>query len=77
MASNGHDPDRLDRLESLVEVLFRHLEFEEEHNRLLIAQVVLADRMDRIAEIQAEGAQRMNVLIAIVDEVICNRRPQA
>jgi hypothetical protein len=84
MANNGHDPDRLDRLEGLVEVLFnRHLEFEEEHKRLLTAQVVPTDRMnkldlrlDRIAEIQAEGAQRMNALIAIVDEIIRNRPPQ-
>jgi hypothetical protein len=85
MPNNGHDPDRLDRLEGLVEVLVnRHLEFEEEHKRLLIAQVVLTDRMDRldqrldrVAELQAEGAQRMNVLIAIVDEVIRKRPPSA
>jgi predicted transcriptional regulator len=85
MASNGHVPDRLDRLEGLVEVLFnRHLEFEEEHKRLLTAQVVLTDRMDRLdrrlerlAELQAEGAQRLNVLIAIVNEVIRNRPPSA
>jgi hypothetical protein len=78
MANNGHDPDRLDRLEGLVEVLFnRHLEFEEEHKRLLIAQVVLTDRIDRLAELQTETAERLNMLVAIVDEVIRNRPPQA
>lgn len=85
MANNGHDPDRLDRLEGLVEVLVnRHLEFEEEHKRLLTAQVVLTDRMDRLdrrlerlAELQAEGAQRLNVLISIVDEIVRNRPPSA
>jgi hypothetical protein len=76
MANNGHDPTRLDRLEGLVEVLVnRHLEFEEEHKRLLIAQVVLTDRIDRLAELQTETAERMNVLVAIVDEVVRNRRP--
>jgi hypothetical protein len=85
MANNGHDPGRLDRLEGLVESLLnRHIEFEDEHKRLLTAQVVLTDRMDRLdqrldrlAEIQAEGAQRMNVLISIVDEVIRKRPPSA
>jgi hypothetical protein len=46
---NGHDPSRLDRLEGLVEVLVnRHIEFEDEHKRLLTAQVVLTDRLDRL-----------------------------
>jgi hypothetical protein len=49
--TNGHDPSRLDRLEGLVEVLLnRHIEFEDEHKRLLIAQVVLTDRIDRMAK---------------------------
>ncbi len=78
MANNGHDPTRLDRLEGLVEVLVnRHLEFEEEHKRLLIAQVVLTDRIDRLAELQTETAERMNVLVAIVDEVIRKRPPSS
>jgi len=92
VANNGHDPDRLDRLEGLVEVLFnRHLEFEEEHRRLLTAQVVLNDqlqrltervnrldeRLDRVAELQAEGAKRLNALIATVDEIVRKRPPSA
>ena len=75
MANSGHDPTRLDRLEGLVEVLLnRHIEFEEEHKRLLTAQVVLTDRLDkltqkvdRIAEVQAETTDKLNALIAIVD----------
>jgi hypothetical protein len=48
--NNGHDPSRLDRLEGLVEVLVnRHIEFEDEHKKLLTAQVVLTDRIDRLA----------------------------
>ncbi len=49
--SNGHDPTRLDRIEGLVEVLVnRHIEFEEEHKKLLIAQVVLTDRIDKLTD---------------------------
>jgi CII-binding regulator of phage lambda lysogenization HflD len=92
MANNGHDPTRLDRLEGLVEVLVnRHLEFEEEHKRLLIAQVVLNDqlqrlgervnrldeKLDRVAEFQKHSDERLDALIAIVDEVIRKRPPSA
>jgi hypothetical protein len=51
MANNGPDPTRLDRLEGLVEALYNgHLEFEDEHRRLLAAQVVLTDRIDRLTQ---------------------------
>jgi len=84
MANQGHDPTRLDRLEGLVEVLFnRHLEFEEQHQRLLTAQVVLTDRIDRltqgvdeIRELHKGLAQRVNILVSMVDEMIRNRPPQ-
>ena len=50
MANKGHDPTRLDRLEGLVESLLnRHLGFEEEHKRLLIAHEALTGRIDRLA----------------------------
>jgi regulator of sirC expression with transglutaminase-like and TPR domain len=46
-SANGHGQSRLDRLEGLVEVLVNgHIEFEAEHKRLLIAQVVLTERID-------------------------------
>jgi hypothetical protein len=74
MATNGHDPSRLDRLEALIEVLVnRHLEFEQEHKQLLTAQVVLTDRVDRIAEAHIETTEKLNALISIVDEFIRNR----
>jgi hypothetical protein len=82
MANNGHDPTRLDRLESLVETLaVRRLEFEQEYKRLQITQVMLTDRidqsLDRLAELQAEGARRMKALVSIVDEIIRKRPPSA
>jgi len=74
MATNGHDPSSLDRLEALLEVLVnRHLEFEQEHKQLLTAQMVLTDRVDRIAESQLETTEKLNALISIVDEFIRNR----
>jgi len=74
----------------------RHIEFEDEHRRLLTAQVVLQDqlqklvervnlltervdrlteRVDRLAESQLETSQKLNALIAIVDEIIRHRPP--
>ncbi len=48
---NGYDPTRLDRIEGLVEVLVNQpIEFAEEHKKLLTAQVVLTDRIDRLTE---------------------------
>ncbi len=74
MATDGHDPTRLDRLEALLEVLVnRHLEFEQEHKQLLTAQVVLTDRVDKITELQLETTEKLNALISIVDEFIRNR----
>jgi len=73
----GHErarPSSLDRLEALLEVLVnRHLEFEQEHKQLLTAQMVLTDRVDRIAESQLETTEKLNALISIVDEFIRNR----
>jgi hypothetical protein len=57
---NGHDPSRLDRLEGLVEVLVnQHIEFNDEHRRLLTAQVVLTERVDKLAVQVAELRQSM------------------
>jgi hypothetical protein len=83
-SGNGHGQSRLDRLEGLVEVLMNgHIEFETEHKRLLTAQVVLTDRLDRLTEqvselreAQRQTDERMNALIAIVDDVVRRRPPQ-
>ena len=83
-ASNGHDSWRLDRIEGLIEVLVNeHIEFAREHRQLLTAQIVLTDRLDRLAvqvselsEVQKHGDERLNALIVTVDGMIRNRPPQ-
>ncbi len=54
-----------------------HLAFNDEHKKLLIAQVVLTDRVDRLAQAQAHTEERLNALIAIVDDLIRKRPPNA
>jgi hypothetical protein len=90
-SGNGHGQSRLDRLEGLVEVLMNgHIEFETEHKRLLIAQVVLTDRIDRVTQrldrlteqvselrdAQKGTDERMNALITVVDDIVRRRPPQ-
>lgn len=78
---NGHGLSRLDRMEGLMQLLIDdHLKFSDEHNRLLTAQVVLTDAMNKMAVAQKELAEaqkhadrRMDALIAVVDGVI--RKP--
>ena len=77
--SNGKS--RLDRLQALMELLIDdHLKFSDEHKKLLAAQVVLTDRLDRLAAAheasKADFDERLNALIAVVDGLVRNR-PQA
>lgn len=68
---NGNTERRLTRLEEFVEVLANeHIAFAEEHRRLLTAQVVLTDRMDKLAAAQAHTDERMSVLIRMMDDWI-------
>ena len=68
---NGNTERRLTRLEEFVEVLANeHIQFAEEHRRLLTAQVLLTDRMDRLAATQAHTDERMAVLIRMMDDWI-------
>ena len=79
---DGYDPTRLDRIEGLVEVLVNeHIQFAEEHKKLLIAQVVLTDRLDRLsnrvdklalaqAESRRDFDERINALIAVVGGLV-------
>jgi len=47
---NGHNNPRLDLLEKLMDLLITdHLTFTDEHKKLLTAQVVLTDRLERLA----------------------------
>lgn len=57
-ADNGR---RLTRLEEFVEVLAnKHIQFAEEHKRLLTAQVVLTDRVDKLVEHMDDGFHRVD-----------------
>ena len=68
---NGNTERRLTRLEEFVEVLANeHIQFAEEHRRLLTAQVVLTDRMDKLAAAQTHTDERMGVLIQMMDDWI-------
>lgn len=51
---NGSGQSRLDRMEGLMNLLIEdHVRFDEEHKRLLTAQIILTDRVDKLA-IQVE-----------------------
>jgi hypothetical protein len=89
-ATNGHNsPDRLDRIEGIIEALANRQQLiEDEFARLLRAQVVMADHMNQIdvslkqlAEAQRLTEEqmkhtdgRMDALILTVDEVIRGRK---
>ena len=81
-STNG--PSRLDRLEGLMGLLIDdHLKFQQEHKQLLTAQVVLTDRLDRLAQTvdklsegQKHTDERLNALNAVVDDIVRKRPPQ-
>ena len=83
--TNGQGKSRLDRLEGLMELLIDdHLKFSDEHKRLLTAQALIAEmqqraekrmelldaKMAELAEAQKDTAERLNALIAVVDDLI-------
>ena len=48
---NGHNNPRMDRLEKLIYLLIAgHVSFNDEHKRLLTAQVVLRETIQRLGE---------------------------
>ena len=77
----------MDRIERALELLLDdHVQFREEHKALLTSQVLLTDKVDKLAdELKtlahetdrrfAATDDRLNALIHIVDGLI--RRPQA
>lgn len=85
---SGNGQSRLDRMEGLMGLLVDdHMKFQEEHKQLLTAQVVLTDRLDRLAqtvkdiaaaqaEAQKSSDERLNALINIVDDIVRKRPPQ-
>jgi hypothetical protein len=85
---NGHGMSRLDRIERALELLIDdHVQFREDHKRLLTAQVVLAEAqarteqkmqeafrgIDELREQQKHTDARMDALIAVVDDLIRKR----
>jgi len=81
---NGYKNPRMDRLENLMElVIADHVKFADEHNKLLTAQVVLTDRMDKLtatmqdlAETQKATDARLNILVHMMDNFIRDRGDQ-
>jgi len=82
--SNGSWQSRLDRMEGLMDLLIEdHVRFDDEHKRLLTAQIVLTDRVDKVtialrelAESEKHTDERLNALIAVVDDLVRKRPPQ-
>lgn len=87
---NGQGKSRLDRLEGLMQLLIEdHLKFRDDLRQLLTAQVVLTDRVDRLAitvqelaerqkeltESQKHTDDRLNALIHVVDDWITRGIP--
>ena len=80
---NGHGKSRLDRLEEFTEILLQeHIAFAAEHKKLLTSQVVLNDQLQSLSALQKDLAEsqkhtdeRMNTLIAVVDD-LARKRPQ-
>lgn len=90
MPENGNTlPNRVDRIEQLMEVLLtRHLEFEDEHKKLLTAQVLLADAQRKTEEslrkteeslrsFTEHTGERLSALIAVVDGIVRGKPPAA
>jgi len=88
---NGSGDSRLDRLEGLMALLIEdHVRFDDEHKRLLTAQVVLTDRVAKLAitmdtaviaikdltAAQRHTDDRLNALISVVDDIVRHRPPQ-
>lgn len=82
MEGNGHDFEwRLKRLEELIirddrefrerfqRIQDAHEDFEKEHKRLLIAQVVTQDKFDKTALLVQEIGERLGALITWSDQV--------
>ena len=92
MSGENNGQSRLDRLESLMQLLIddHHLKFTDEHKLLLRAQVILTEAQERtertmqefaeglieLKEAQQHTDERLNTLINIVDDLI-RKRPDA
>jgi hypothetical protein len=71
---NGQGLSRLDRMEGLMQLLIDdHLKFSDEHKKLLTAQVLLTERVDKLAEttgdLMGRLTKRMDELAATTDKL--------
>jgi len=86
---NGNNGEsRLDHIERvLAQLTDDHIKFDDEHRRLLTAQVLLTDTVQKLAVTvdrhAAEAADsrkdlddRMGTLVRMMDDLIRNRPPQ-
>jgi hypothetical protein len=88
VSENG--ANRLDRIEAIlgnlaaehVQLVHHHQEFAKEHKLLLTAQVVLTERIDKLAahiesilDAQAHDRGRLDALIAVVDDLVRREKP--
>ena len=72
---NGYKNPRMDRLENLMElVIADHVKFADEHNKLLTAQVVLTDRMDKLTIRIDQLTVRMDKLTGTMQELAESQR---
>ena len=63
--NGGNYSEPLDRIEGIIEAMAtRHADIENNFSRLLTAQVVLTDRVDRIAENLQQLGSRVDQLTA-------------
>jgi hypothetical protein len=71
---NGHGVSRLDRMEGLMQLLIDdHLRFSDDHKRLLAAQVLQSESIEKLTAAQRLTDERLNALILMVDDLIRNR----
>jgi hypothetical protein len=85
---NGSGESGLDRMERMMALFIEdHVRFDDEHKLLLTAQVVLTDRVGKLAitldtaikELSASQRhtdERLSALIAVVDDIVRRRPPQ-
>ena len=88
METNGHS-DRLNRIEGIIEAIATsQADLVQSQRQLLTAQVILTDNVDklgnrvddlasvmaRLAETQKHTDERMNALIATVDDIIRGKK---
>ena len=71
MAGNGHEQsgrDRLDRMETILDMLVNdHVQFREEHKMLLQAQVLLSGSLEVVGETLAQLTVRVDALTVRMD----------